>query len=668
MFCLPPQEAEKLKKAFKDGKISPDKLVEMTSTERRELFDKYLSAESAKEVNLLFEKKLLLVNQEKAMYDWAREVTGLSKNEKEELSEKIRARYAVKKERLYNPAKDEVFLGELASDVFSRKYRTDVSTEEAQIIAELANDAQKKLDIVEDKLVDGEWATERDRLKYGIDYGSAKVALDNYVGHLKREANKEYLVNPLNEKTVQKKALAVLKDARIAYNFIADNSRAIVAGFFDNSFFGRQGRQALSRPATSRAWLRNFAQSLMDMYSVLRYGQATGDAIQDGIKAEIYSRTNFLNGNYERGKKVDIGTGEEEFPTSLPAKIPYLGRLFKSSEVAYEGGAMRLRADIADAMYTMAEKQGLDLNDKEEIKAINDLVNIMTGRGSLGSYENIGKELNRVFFSAKFAKSQVDKLTRPVFAKTRFAKKQAALNLITQMASVFLVMGMFELLWPDSVEWDPRSADFGKLKIGNTRIDLTGGIASYMTLAARIIKQSTKSSTTGIIAELNDGYGSQDGMDLFWNFIENKTSPMASVIKDLVKQQTFEGDKPTLLNESRSLLTPILAETVYETTEIDGAATALLALIAEGMGFSAGTYTYRANWNASTSKELTEFKERVGQKTFDKANKEYNSLVADKIEELKKNPNWQNLSDEDKQKELTKEKRKIKDRVLSKYR
>ena len=64
-----------------------------------------------------------------------------------------------------------------------------------------------------------------------------------------------------------------------------------------------------------------------------------GDSLQDAHKAEIYSRKNYLNGLYEKGSKLDIGKGEEEFPTSFPEKIPVLGSLFKASEVAYTSGA-----------------------------------------------------------------------------------------------------------------------------------------------------------------------------------------------------------------------------------------------------------------------------------------------------------------------------------------
>jgi len=669
MFCLLPGLAEKMKNAIANGKINPAKLNEMTSIERRNFLSNIVGKEAAKEVNLLFEKKLLLKNQERAMYDWAREITGMSKLEKQEMLERIRKTYEDKQERMLSPKENEEFLGELASYTFSKKYKTDVSIEEAQQIAELTKDVNDKKKIAVEKW-DGEWKSEEDRMKYGIDFGSSKVALDNYINGLKKEANKEEFKDILKAEGISGKAKAVIENAKISFNFIAENSRAIVAGFFDNSFFGRQGRQALTRPATAKDWLKNFTKSLQDMFQVLKYGNKTGEAIMDGIKAEIYSRDNYLNGNYEKGTRLDVGIKEEEFPTSLPAKIPYLGRLFKSSEVAYEGGAMRLRADIADVMYKIAEKQGINLADKEQVKSINSLVNIMTGRGALGSLEQAGKAINKIFFSAKFAKSQIDKLTIPVLGRTveskqtSFVRKQAAYNLLFQLSSTMILMEMFSLLWPDSVEFDPRSADFGKIKLGNTRFDLTGGIASYLVLGARELSQSTKSTVSGNVTKLNEGFGSQDGMDLFWSFIENKTSPMASVIKDLIKQETFEGTEPTFVEEARNLITPILLSTVYEAATIDDTATAMLALIAEGAGFSAATYSFKDNWKNKDTKEMTQLKEKIGEKDFEEANKKYNALVNEKLKEFKKQDFE---SEEDRRNEYTKLKRDAKQDVFREY-
>jgi len=668
VFCLPLNEANKIREAIRSGALSPDKLNKMTSQERRNFLANLVGAENAKEVNLLFEKKILLKNQEKAMSDWAREIIGLSKEQKEATLEKIRKTYADKKRRLQDPKENEKFLNEITSDVFSKKFKTEVSLKEAQTITELSQDVKRARETLSTKVNDKfEYKSEADRLKFGIDFGATKVALDNYTGGLKAEANKEFFVNPLKVHGLMEKIEALSLDARIAQKFIADNSRAIKASV-DNSFWGRQGIKVLfTHPKT---WAKNFAESWKDIFTILKEGNKSGEAILDGVKAEIYSRTNYLNGRYELGKKLDIGTGEEEFPTSAPSKIPGLGRLFKAAEVSYEAGAMRLRADVADTVYGLAEQAGVDMKNKIEVGSINEMVNSMTGRGRLGRLEGAAKAINSVFFSVKFFKSNLDTLTLHAFSGefSKFARKQAATNLLKIVSGITMILLLSSASDEDSVDWDSRSANFGKIRLGNKRFDITGGMSSLIILASRIATQQTKSSVTGIIKDLDGGFGSPTGMDVLWNFTENKFSPMFSVIKELIDQKTFDGEEPTVVNQLANLTVPIIIESGIDASQKEDLANTLLVIIADGLGISANVYSYNSNWSIKPGKELIQFKEKVGQEKFEEANDKYNRLVNEKIIELNKDSDYKKLDEEDKQKKLTSEKNKIKSKIFREHR
>ncbi len=226
--------------------------------------------------------------------------------------------------------------------------------------------ALTKRTIALDKMENGKWKSEADKNKYGIDFGASKVAFENYYSQLSEVAKGKPLANVIETFKNRGIVKGVGVGLETTANFIAENSRAIVASW-DNSFWGRQGRKTLGRLATSRDWLNNFQKSFVDLKNVLTKGVQKGNEILDSVKAEIYSRENYLNGRYEKGKKLDIGIREEEFPTSLPEKIPGLGRIFKAAEVTYTAGAMRLRTDIADNFYKMAEKTGVNLKDNTEV-------------------------------------------------------------------------------------------------------------------------------------------------------------------------------------------------------------------------------------------------------------------------------------------------------------
>jgi len=657
-WCLIKKYSDKFKKMLISGEVSPDKLNSMSSKQRQDFFAKNFGVENAKEINALFESKLLLKNQKEGMISWAKTI--LKGNERQKSS-------AIKKINDLKNSLDKKEMDDFFADLVEKKIGFQIDEKQFKELSELGKEAENKKQIALSKMEDGKWKSEADKNKYGIDFGSAKVAFDNLYSQLAEQAkgkDRETIIQAYKNRGVIKGTWVALETS---YNLIAENSRAFVASF-DNSFWGRQGRKAISRPATSRLWYRNFIQSFKDAGSILVKGKQRGNEILDAVKTEIYSRENYLNGRYEKGKKLDIGIREEEFPTSLPEKILVLGRLFKISEITYTAGAMRLRADIADTFYKMAEKTGADLKQNKDVGAINEIVNIMTGRGSLGSFENAGKELNKVAFSAKFVASQFQTVSKVFTAKTSFARKQAIYNLLSLVASTGLLMAVIKLLFPDRVETDTRSTNFGKIRIGNNWVDITGGFGSYIVLEERIRRQAYKNTYTGVITNLNDGYGTPDATDLIFDFFENKTSPIASVFKDLIKQKTFDGDRPTIFNETRSLLTPIIFSTATESYQIKkNKSDVLLALIADGLGFSVSSYVYQTNWNNNTSKELLKFKEEVGDKKFKEANKRYNDEVSQMYLELAVDEKYQKIDNDKRIKEISKRKDKIKSKIIRSY-
>ena len=659
-FCLVKSKADKFKQMLISGEISPKKLNAMSSKERTTFFSENFGKDAGKQINALYESKLLLKNQKAGMIRWAKKVL----KDKPTVYRRSVMDRINKLDKALEGKELDTFLGELVE----AKVGFEVTDEQYDKLAKLGKEAQENKEIALSKLdEDGRWKSKEDKNKYGIDFGASKVAFDNYLTQLSELAKGKKLKNIKEAFKEGGTVRGTLFSLGTGIDTIAENARAIVASL-DNSFFGRQGMKALTRPATSRLWVRSFIKSFSDIGKTLVGGVDAGNKAMDATKAEIYSRENYLNGRYELGKKLDVGIREEEFPTSLPEKIPGLGRLFKASEVAYSAGAMRMRADIADQFYKAAEKTGVNLNNREEVGAINEIVNIMTGRGSLGSYEQAGKSINKIMFSAKFVASQVQSITKIGTAKTAFARKQAAYNLLSLVTFQAILMAVMKVLWPERTEDDPTSSNFTKVRVGNMWIDFSGGAGSYAVLAERIRRQQYKNSYTGIITKLNDGYGTPDGMDVFFDFISNKTSPAASVVKDLIRQRTFEGDKPTLFNEARSLMTPIIVSTgkeAYETNEKK--ADLLLAIIADGMGLSVSNYVFESNWDSNITDKLQEYKDKVGEKTFKEANDEYNRIVSEMYLDLAGNESYQKKDNDARQKYITNKKAQYKREVMADF-
>lgn len=632
-WCLIKEQADKFKQGLKSGEIDPGKLAKMSSAERRAYLEKFVGEENAKQVNALFESKLLLKNQKAGMISWAKRVAGMKPEIKRDLITRIE-----RLDKVLDPATEEAFLQDLAST----RLGVDVTAEESKKIFDLSNKIQDAVAKRDPETLT--FKTEKERLEYG----AAKVALNNYVNELKLEAENRTLGDRVTHpvQTVSE---------------IAGVAKSLKASF-DNSAIFRQGWKTLW--TNPRIWLKNAAQSFVDFAKTTK----DGDKVMDGVMADIVSRP-----NYERmvKAKLAIGNLEEAFPSSFPEKMPLIGRIFKGSETAFTGFIYRQRADVFDSYIGIMERSGLDINNPTELEAVGKLVNSLTGRGNLGRLEPSANVINNVFFSPRFLKSHVDVLTAHTFdtKMTPFARKQAVYNLVKIVGGTAAILLIAKAINNDSVELDPRSADFGKIKVGNTRFDVSGGMSSIVTLVARLITQSTKSSTTGTVKQLNTGeFGSQTGLDVVYNFFENKLSPVASVVRDVLKGEDFNGDKPTILGELNNLYMPLPVTNTKELYDDPNSAPLLLALMADAVGIGTNTYgSSQTNWSQSTSKEMLQFREKVGDKEFKKANDRFNELFNEWAQEAYRKPEYQNLSDDGKADAISKAKEAIKKQVFKEY-
>lgn len=697
MFCLPKEFSEKVKRAIVKGEINPDILASFDkSMDRRKFFAKFMDEDNARRVNLLYEEKSLLKNQEKATYDFLSDITGMSKKAKEEAATRVKEMFAERRKRIFQPEKgqprlsevlqqkaiskygrrtnlspdeladlqsmvdDKQFLNQMTDEIFSRKYKTHISDEELKLVTDLTSDLKKAADKMNPETF--EFPSVEDRLEYG----AADIALKNFSKAVKLEAEARPLQNMLKAEGLGDFMGRGWENTKISTNFILENARALMSSL-DDSFFGRQGWKALTNPKYTRLWAKNFIKSFEDLYRV----GIKGEDITDSVMAEVLSRPNALNGRYSMGNKLAIGTGEEAFPTSAPSRIPILGRLFKASEQAYEAAAVRLRADLADLQYKLAEKNGIDLTDKFEVGSINTRVNSLTGRGDIAIPKEWQAGLNKAFFSVKLWKSNLDFLTAHTFDKTsKFAKKQAAEDLLITVGTVGVLAAITNQFLPDAIEPDPRSSNFGKFRVKDTRIDYTGGLGGYITLAARLLSGSSVSSQTNKITTLGESFGSPDGMELLWGFTENKFAPGLAFMSNLLKGEDRDGnelsigavmEEPGAVWGILSGFAPITWQSLKDMKN-ERAASLFLVMIADGLGFSANTYSYKPG-----DKEWMQLKRQKGEEAYKDAVAELNEKMLSSINEITKIPEFRTYDPEERAAMLDDLIKKEKSAVLNKY-
>lgn len=635
-WCLKKEQANTFKKALIDGTINPEKLVTFpSSAERRDFFAGIIGAQDAAHVNALFESKLLLKNQQRGIINWAKQVSGMNIKEQLDIVSKVE-----KLTEVLNPANEGAFL----EDFVASRLGVNISMEEAGKISELAKITSEKkttmLGLPRRKNLGN--ATDSE-----MDYGRARVAFGNYVNDLKSEAGKKSITEQLKP---GKWGELVVKGAGVAKSLKAA---------FDNSGLLRQQLPVLwSYPGR---WAKNAYKSFKDIWDT--FG---GKAVMDEIKADIFSRPNCQD--YIKDK-VAVGTIEESYPQSkLIEKTPGLGKVYEASENAFTGLAYRNRADLYDLYKDIAQKSGI-----QETTGIGlgKLVNSLTGRGDLGKLEPVASVVNNVLFSPRLLKSHIDVLTMHLLDPnvSTFVKKQAAVNLLKIVMGSAATLALADAISPGSVEKDPRSSDFLKIKVGDTRYDVSGGMGSVITLTARILyamagKEAIKSSTTGLLSKLNTGeFGAPTSLDLVYNFFENKSSPAASVIVDLLRGEMFGGEKPTVVGETKNLFTPLIY-TTYEELKKASSANMLLSLIADGVGLNVSAYSTDVDWSQNLTADFQGFKDRVGDTRFKKANDKFNQKFTDWFAKMGTNKAFQALTNEVKQKIITNKKNTFKTEIF----
>ena len=358
----------------------------------------------------------------------------------------------------------------------------------------------------------------------------------------------------------------------------------------DNSFHGRQGLRTFLKGitgdiASAKIWLDTFVKSWKVMWQT-----AKKQKVMQGLFAEMVSDPDY---DLLKKSRVALNVIEEEIPVDIPSRIPLLGILFRMGENAFVASSRYMRYQVAKQYLNVWRKSGKELT-KRELESIGRLANSQTGRGETAAKSQKPGLLNNLFWSPRNLRAHVDILTLHLFDRnfTAFARKQAAINLLRYISGAGMILAIADWIDDDSVTWDTNSSNFGKIKIGDTRFSVGGGMEILIILASRLITREFTSSFTGKIKSIDTGkFDALGGKDLVFNFVENKLSPAAQLAVALIDQKTWKGDKLTIPQMVDDALTPLIIQNVFETGTSEDSANVLAALIAESLGVNVQTYT-----------------------------------------------------------------------------
>lgn len=333
--------------------------------------------------------------------------------------------------------------------------------------------------------------------------------------------------------------------------------KALVASY-DLSAPFRQGAFLIGRP-------KEFLSSFKQMFKTFGSEKAF-----KAMQEEIANRP-----TYPKMKEYNLAlteTGsflsnrEEQFLSSWAEQIPVIGKGVKASERAYVGFLNKLRADVFDSIVS---KNSQYADDPEFLSKLTDYINTASGRGSLGKLEKVGNELNNLLFSPRLMSSRLKLLpVTPVswkyYAQLHPAVRQEALKDLSKFVGIQVAIMSLAKMSGAKVETDPRNPDFGKIKIGNTRIDTMGGFQQYVRLVAQVASGKAISSTTGKEFIMGKGYGSSTRADTLIRFMRMKTSPLVSMGWNALEGENVVGEKFDVKKDIPEALIPLIIQDVYD--------------------------------------------------------------------------------------------------------
>ncbi len=288
------------------------------------------------------------------------------------------------------------------------------------------------------------------------------------------------------------------------------------------------------------------------------------EAYDQGL-AEIASRA---NASLYKKMGLSLAGKEEAFVSNIAEKIPVLGRGVAASDRAYTGGLSRLRADVADRIIGDLHASGAIENMTEkEWKSLGQFINTASGRGNLGSLEKHAITLGEALFSPRLWKSRLDMLNPAYYYKLKGPARKYALQSAASFSSIAgAVLGLAVLAGAD-VETDPRSSDFLKIKVGDTRYDILGGFQQNIVFAHRIATGEKKSSVTGAVTKLGEEYGGPDRLSLISDLFSNKANPVLGVAANEIRGKDKAGNELDPLHRAYDVASLGVPLNIGETVE-----------------------------------------------------------------------------------------------------
>lgn len=337
----------------------------------------------------------------------------------------------------------------------------------------------------------------------------------------------------------------------------------------DISFTFRQNIwHVLSHPIrTSKAFIPA-SKAFFSEYS----SEQIANSLRNGKKAFLYEQSGLaiLDAN-----SPDAQQQSEVFRGRVVERITVIGAVMKASS--------RHAVAIGNLVRTSAFDQFMTNNPNAtlgERRVFADYVNVTTGLGNLARAGAIGKELDLIFFAPRFAVSRVQTpYVIMKYWKHPRIRAQMARDMAGFVATGGMVLTLAAMAGAGVELFDPDDSDWGKIRFGDTRIDIWGGFQQPARVIARLASGPFKGEV---------GFSP---LELAARFAAFKLGPAITIPHELWTAKTAVGEDTTRMETMAKSVVPLVVEDIWEAWKLEGVPTAAAtaALAVPGVGVS----TYR---------------------------------------------------------------------------
>lgn len=357
-----------------------------------------------------------------------------------------------------------------------------------------------------------------------------------------------------------------------------------VAASFDFSFALNQGYfAALRHPVEA---FRAVKRSIPTAFRQRRYSD---------IMNEVMSHPDFEFAKASGVPFSDITLRllgrEDRFMSSLAERIPVIGALIRGSNRAYTANANKLRMDLFAKYKKLAETLGLDLHQNPTLaKQLGSWIGDLTGRSDLPSYlRGAAPLLNAFFFSPRLLWSRLKFLNAIHYLNQEpMVRREYLKTILAYTTFLGLTYSLGNLIPGVSVSRDFRNADLFKLRIRNTRLNLSSNMQSYIRFLGQFISGKYVSSATGKVITLGEGYNPLTRPEIAGRFLQSKENPVLGLIVDLMRGEDEAGRPLTVSSVIANRVAFMTLSDLYDLAKSDPWLLPLGVLSA----FGAGLQTY----------------------------------------------------------------------------